>query len=293
MMILIDVIIPTRNRKNILLKVLPTYLKQKYLNKVIIVDDAGEDNLKEEIEKINDPRILYIRLEERKYLPAVRNIGVKNSTAPYIFMGEDDVFLDDNHFEVLLNKLNGFNADLIAGRRIYLFDNQTFHEAKEFADKDKRSIFSKFPFEAYFERYISEPMEVKYLHSNALIKREVFNVVLYDEWYKGNAFREELDFYLRCLDAGFKMVLVPDVVCYHLKSKDNRTGGARTYRLIYEYYVWKNTIYCFRKNNKILSKHFNIKFPLLFAIIALFFRYPYALYRRLSWKLKKLYIRVW
>ena len=289
---LIDVIIPTRNRKNVLLKVLPSYLSQKFLNKIIIVDDAGEDNLKEEMEKLKDPRIVYIRVDKRVYLPAARNIGVKNSAAPYIFMGEDDVILDENHLEILLNKMKEFNADLIAGRRIYLFENQTFKEAKEFADKDKSPIFINFPFEGYFERYLDKAIEVKFLHSNSLIKREVFDKVLYDEWYKGNSFREELDFYLRCLDAGFKMVLVPDVVCYHLKSKDNRTGGARTNRLIYEYYVWKNTIYCFRKNNKILSKHFNIKLPLLFSIIALFFRYPYALYRRLSWKLKNFYIRI-
>jgi len=292
MTMLIDVIIPTRNRKNVLLKVLPSYLSQKFLNKIIIVDDAGEDNLKEEMEKLKDPRIVYIRVDKRVYLPAARNIGVKNSAAPYIFMGEDDVILDENHLEILLNKMKEFNADLIAGRRIYLFENQTFKEAKEFADKDKSPIFINFPFEGYFERYLDKAIEVKFLHSNSLIKREVFDKVLYDEWYKGNSFREELDFYLRCLDAGFKMVLVPDVVCYHLKSKDNRTGGARTNRLIYEYYVWKNTIYCFRKNNKILSKHFNIKLPLLFSIIALFFRYPYALYRRLSWKLKNFYIRI-
>jgi glycosyltransferase involved in cell wall biosynthesis len=84
---LIDVIIPTRNRKNVLLKVLPSYLKQKFLNKVIIVDDAGEDNLKDEIERLKDPRIVYIRVDKRVYLPAARNIGVKNSTALLYFYG--------------------------------------------------------------------------------------------------------------------------------------------------------------------------------------------------------------
>jgi len=287
MTMLIDVIIPTRNRKNVLLKVLPSYLSQKFLNKIIIVDDAGEDNLKEEMEKLKDPRIVYIRVDKRVYLPAARNIGVKNSTAPYIFMGEDDVILDDNHLEVLLNKIKEFNADLIAGRRIYLFENQTFKEAKEFADKDKSPIFINFPFEGYFERYLDKAIEVKFLHSNSLIKREVFNKVLYDEWYKGNSFREELDFYLRCLDAGFKMGLIPDTICYHLKSSENKKGGARMQRLKYEYYVWKNTLHCFLKNKKIFKKYFNIKFPFLYACLILFARYPYAIFRRIIWKIKK------
>ena len=287
MTMLIDVIIPTRNRKNVLLKVLPSYLSQKFLNKIIIVDDAGEDNLKEEMEKLKDPRIVYIRVDKRVYLPAARNIGVKNSTAPYIFMGEDDVILDDNHLEVLLNKIKEFNADLIAGRRIYLFENQTFKEAKEFADKDKSPIFINFPFEGYFERYLDKAIEVKFLHSNSLIKREVFNKVLYDEWYKGNSFREELDFYLRCLDAGFKMVLIPDTICYHLKSSENKKGGARMQRLKYEYYVWKNTLHCFLKNKEIFKKHFNIRFLFLYALLILFARYPYAIFRRIIWKTKK------
>jgi glycosyltransferase involved in cell wall biosynthesis len=287
MTMLIDVIIPTRNRKNVLLKVLPSYLSQKFLNKIIIVDDAGEDNLKEEIEKLKDPRIVYTRVDKRVYLPAARNIGVKNSAAPYIFMGEDDVILDENHLEILLNKMKEFNADLIAGRRIYLFENQTFKEAKEFADKDKSPIFINFPFEGYFERYLDKAIEVKFLHSNSLIKREVFDKVLYDEWYKGNSFREELDFYLRCLDAGFKMVLIPDTVCYHLKSSENKKGGARMQRLKYEYYVWKNTLYCFLKNKEIFKKHFNIRFLFLYALLILFARYPYAIFRRIIWKTKK------
>lgn len=284
---LIDVIIPTRNRKEVLLKVLSSYLSQKFLNKIIIVDDAGEDNLKEEIGKLKNPKIFYIRSNKRVYLPAVRNIGVKNSSAPYIFMGEDDVILDENHLEILLNKMKEFNADLIAGRRIYLFQNQTFKEAKEFADKDKGPIFINFPFEGYFERYLDKAIEVNFLHSNSLIKREVFAKVLYDEWYKGNAFREELDFYLRCLDAGFKMILIPDTICYHLKSSENKKGGARMQRLKYEYYVWKNTLYCFLKNKKIFKKYFNIKFPFLYAWLILFARYPYAIFRRIIWKIKK------
>jgi len=284
---LIDIIIPTRNRKNVLLKVLPSYLNQKFLNKVIIVDDAGEDNLKEEIEKLKDPKIIYIRSDKRIYLPTARNIGVKNSSAPYIFMGEDDVILDDNHLEILLNKMKEFNADIVAGRRIYLFENQTLEEAKKFADQDKRPIFTKFPFEGYFERFLDKAIEVKFLHSNSLIKKEIFNKVLYDEWYKGNSFREELDFYLRCLDAGFKMVLIPDTICYHLKSRENKKGGARMQRFKYEYYVWKNTLYCFLKNKNIFKRHFNIKFPFLYALLILFARYPYAIFRRIIWKIRK------
>lgn len=287
---MIDVIIPTRNRVNTLKLVLPTYLKQKFLNKMIIIDDASDENNQKEFQILlkDYPQIVYKRFDRQIFLPQARNEGVKLSESNYIFMGEDDVFLEANHFEILLDLMNKYRADLIAGRRIYIKNSQSFEEAKKQADLDKRPIINKFPLEGYFERYLEkEILDIPFLHSNALIKKEVFKKVLYDPWYKGNSFREELDFYLNCLDNNFKMVLTNKTNCYHLKSNINKRGGARMKRFVYEYYVWKNTFYCFWKNRKILKNKLNIKLPILYAFLSLIFRYPYAIYRRLIWKIQK------
>ncbi|MEM2772496.1 MAG: glycosyltransferase family 2 protein [Candidatus Aenigmatarchaeota archaeon] len=285
---MIDVIIPTRNRANSLKKVLPTYLRQKYLNKIIIIDDASDENNRRELENLLkiDKRIIYKRFEKQIFLPQARNEGINLSTAEHIFMGEDDVYLEDNHLEILLDLMNKYNADLIAGRRIYIKENQNFEEAKKEADKDKRSIFTRFPLEGYFERYFEEEiLDPLFLHSNVLVKRKVYENVLYDPWYRGNSFREDLDFFLRVSELGFKMVLTNKTSCFHIKDSINKKGGARMKRLIYEYYVWKNTFYCFYKNSRILRKKLNIKFPLLHAFLSLILRYPYALYRRIIWKI--------
>jgi hypothetical protein len=83
------------------------------------------------------------------------------------------------------------------------------------------------------------------------------------------------------------MVLANQTSCYHIKSSINKKGGARMKRLIYEYYVWKNTFYCFWKNRKVLKEKLNIKLPILHAFLSLIWRYPYAIYRRIKWKIKK------
>jgi len=284
---MIDIIIPTRNRTDTLGLVLPTYLKQKLLNKIIIIDDASDEVNKKKLENLlkNYPDIVYKRFEKQIFLPQARNEGIKLSNAEYIFMGEDDVYLEDNHLEVLLEVMKKYDADLVAGRRIYIKEQQSFEEAKALADKDKRPIFTKIPFEGYFERYLeNDIINPPFLHSNVLVKRRVYEKVLYDPWYKGNSFREDLDFFLNCLDKGFKMVLTNKTSCYHIKSNINKKGGARLQRLVYEYFVWKNTLYCFYKNRKVLKEKIGIKFPILHALISLIFRYPNAIYRRLIWK---------
>ncbi|GIW67073.1 MAG: hypothetical protein KatS3mg095_0971 [Candidatus Parcubacteria bacterium] len=287
---MIDIIIPTRNRVSTLKLVLPTYFNQELLGKIIIIDDASDEKNKKEFEKLlkEYPEIIYKRIEKQIFLPQARNEGIKLSSAQYIFMGEDDVYLEDNHLKILFELMQNYGADLIAGRRIYIKENQNFEEAKKIADEDKSPIFTKFPLEGYFERYFeNDILNPPFLHSNVLAKKSVYDKVLYDPNYRGNSFREDLDFFLNCLANNFFMVLTNKTSCYHIKSGINKKGGARMKRLIYEYYVWKNTFYCFWKNRKVLKEKLNIKFPILHAFLSLIWRYPYAIYRRIKWRIIK------
>ncbi len=287
---MIDVIIPTRNRVNTLKLVLPSYLRQELLGKVIIIDDASDEKNKKEFQELlkEYPEIIYQRFEKQIFLSQARNEGIKLSSVEYIFMGEDDVYLENNHLKILFELMQKYNADLIAGRRIYIKENQSFEEAKKIADEDKSPIFTKFPLEGYFERYFeNDILNPSFLHSNVLVKRSVYDKCLYDSNYQGNSFREDLDFFLNCLVNNFRMVLTNKTSCYHIKSNINKSGGARMKRLIYEYYVWKNTFYCFSKNRKVLKEKLNIKLPILHAFLSLIWRYPYAIYRRIKWKITK------
>ncbi len=287
---MIDVIIPTRNRANTLELVLPTYLNQKLLGKIIIIDDASDEENEQLMQKLveDNPVIIYKRFNQRIFISQARNEGIKLSIADYIFMGEDDVYLENDHLKILFEEMQKYNADLIAGRRIYIKLNQDFEEAKKIANEDKRPIFTKLPFEGYFERFFEKDIiDVPFLHSNSLIKKDVYNKVLYDPVHKGNAFREDLDFFLGCKRERFKIVLTNKTACYHLKDKINTVGGARMERYKYEYWVWKNTIHCFSKNKKVLKEKYGFSNPLIFAIFSLIYRYPYAIYRRLIWKIKK------
>lgn len=281
----VDVIIPTYNRGQVLKDSLPTYWLQPETSRIFVVDDASTDGTEEivaEIRKKSPVPVLYHRFSDNCNQQRSKNFGIENSSAPLLFIGEDDVFLPKDHFKFLLSVMNETGADIVAGRRVYIKDSQSQENALKESSLDKDGIFTRIPFEAYFERYFEGDLEVPYLHSNALIKRETFSEVRYDPSYKGNAFREELDFYLGCLRNGKKMVATSRTVCFHLKSPRKKGSGSQIRRLRYEYYVWVNTLKCFSKNVDVFKSKFNMKIPILYAILGLLARYPYALWKRIK-----------
>jgi glycosyltransferase involved in cell wall biosynthesis len=291
---MIDVIIPTYNRAQALTKVLPSYFSQQHLNKIIFVDDCSTDITKEyvaELAKQYPGKVQYHLMSEKTSLPNIRNVGVGLATSEYIFMGEDDVLLPENHFAILLQKLHQYDADIIGGRRIYMWADQTPETARVFADRIKDPVFVTVPFEAYFEHPVDVAQSVNRLHSNVLMKRSLFEKVQYDPWYRGNAFREETDFFLRAWDAGFRLWLIPDTLSYHLKNTPlNSSGGARKNRWLYEWQVLRNTAHMFFKNRLIFTQKLHVGNIYLFFIECSIARYTYAIRRRLSqWLHKKQY----
>ena len=90
----ISVIIPTYNRGNLIGDSIKSVLNQTYENlEVIVVDDGSTDNTKEEIDKIEDERVKYIKLMKNSGGSNARNIGIQNANGKYIsFQDSDDIY---------------------------------------------------------------------------------------------------------------------------------------------------------------------------------------------------------
>ena len=281
----IDIIIPVHNRAQILSEILPTYYNQPEAHAIFIIDDASVDDVKSVVDAAAAHApipIHYHRFPKSMRQQACKNFGVSKSNQPYIFIGEDDLWLAPDHFAVLINAIEGTGADIVGGRRVYIHDGESQAHALEASRADARPIFKKLPFEAYFERYTEQAVEVPYMHSNVLMRRDVFSSAQYDVGYKGNSFREELDFYLQCSAAGKQMWLIPKTACFHLKSPRKMGSGSQIARLRYEWYVWRNTIQCFKKNKVVLKQRFGILFPVGYAVLSLLARYPYGLWNEIK-----------
>lgn len=104
----ISVIIPTYNRGNLISNSIKSVLNQTFKNlEVIVVDDGSTDNTKEEVDKINDDRLRYIKLNKNLGGSNARNIGIKNATGQLIsFQDSDDIFYHDKLEKQLKNIIN-------------------------------------------------------------------------------------------------------------------------------------------------------------------------------------------
>ena len=88
---LLSIIMPTKNRAGALEGAILSIMVQSYKNwELIVINDGGDDAPESVIAAFNDPRIIYIRLENSVGAAAARNIGLNSSRGEFIAYLDDD-----------------------------------------------------------------------------------------------------------------------------------------------------------------------------------------------------------
>lgn len=106
--IIFSVIIPTYNREELISRSIESVLSQTLKDfEVVVVDDGSKDNTEQVIRTLNDPRIVYIKQENRG-ATAARNNGVRHARGKFIsFLDSDDIW----HPLMLEKQLEKFSSD--------------------------------------------------------------------------------------------------------------------------------------------------------------------------------------
>ncbi|HEA6929026.1 TPA: glycosyltransferase family 2 protein, partial [Campylobacter lari] len=110
----ISIILPTYNVEKYIARALESCINQSFKDiEIIVVDDLGNDKsidiAKEYANK--DDRIKIIHNEENLGTFASRNIGVLNSSSPYIMFLDPDDYLESNACELGFEKIK--NVDMV------------------------------------------------------------------------------------------------------------------------------------------------------------------------------------
>ena len=123
-MISISVIIPAYNEDSTLLALLKkyTYLKDKALFELIIVNDGSTDNTKKIIEENKTLYNKAIHLKKNRGKGKSVIEGLKNSTCDYVFFQDADLEYDPMDIVKFIDIVNQNKADLVLGSR--LLDNK-------------------------------------------------------------------------------------------------------------------------------------------------------------------------
>lgn len=218
----VSIIIPTFNRKHILMKTLDSYLSQSNLYEVIVVDDGSTDGTYEYLqEKAKFSKITLLRHDRNTDASTARNTGIDIAKGKYIMIGEDDVFLSASYISTLLRCLEESNGDLIAGRILYLHHRETHEECFNRYEKFKKPLIHYWSISIRFQKKVEKDISVPHLHALTLGKAEVYKKIHYDSTY---ITREDTDFCIRAGKQDYKVVFCPHTICFHL-PRDRTRGG--------------------------------------------------------------------
>jgi glycosyltransferase involved in cell wall biosynthesis len=93
----VSVVVPTRNRRRLLLRTLGTVRAQRDVDlEVVVVDDGSADGTADAVAALGDARITVVRHERAGGVSAARNAGLASARAPWVaFLDDDDLWAPD------------------------------------------------------------------------------------------------------------------------------------------------------------------------------------------------------
>ena len=213
MKILVSVITPTYNRKELLSRAIKSLLKQTYTNfESIVVDDASSDNTKQVVKGFADERINYIRLSKNRGASDAKNEGIRKAKGKIItFLDSDDEFLPD----ALEKIVDAFN--FLKEAKAIFFD--CINEKGKITGKWKaKDTFVTFP------EHLCRKIYGEFLPA---LRREVFEKEMFNEEMRSN----EKEFFARVLKRYGKIYHVPEICrIYHQEAPHRITGKEHIFK---------------------------------------------------------------
>lgn len=252
----VTLLMPVYNRAAALQAVMPSYLNQAYLDKIVLVDDGSDDTTPQVMAEWKNQSSVFvqvIRHPRQQGQPQARLSALAAADTEWVLFGEDDVALAPDYVATLLREAQTYDADIIAGRLVNVAVGTQVDLARlpALAADLPTPVHPSFDLNVFRADYHAQPpqaMLAPFLHTVALIRRAVFEQVSFDPLYGGNAVREETDFYLAAGAAGYKCMFTPATVCYHLRGPLANSGGQRMSRPAMEYWNLINT-------RRLVTKH--------------------------------------
>ena len=247
----VSIVIPTYNRRHTLVKVIDSYLCQKYVKEIIFVNDGSTDDTGEYLKglqnEISNPVIRVETHSQKLGAPRARNTGIKVASGDFIMIGEDDVILSEDYVFTLLKCLDETGADIITGRILYNQDGETFDDTINRCNTYKRNVINYWAMSVLHSIPFPRHMEAPFSHALGLGKAKIYKKILFSPDFIA---REETDFYIRAGKAGAKLVLCPHTMCFHLPQDKNKGGGWSIGAYKYQYIATRN-------NNMLINRHYD------------------------------------
>ncbi|MDD4819451.1 MAG: glycosyltransferase family 2 protein [Flavobacteriales bacterium] len=233
----------------------------------IIVVDNGSKRDEAVLLKDKYPHIISIRSEENLGFAGGNNIGIKQAKGDYIFLLNNDTFVQDDTFGYLIERLESDKKIGVVSPKIrFAFEDRHIQFAG-YTDMTRITLRnSLIGYDAKDDGMYDTPCQTAYTHGAAMmLKREVIEKVglmpqLYFLYY------EELDYCQMIHRAGYTMWYEPKCTVFHKESRS--TGFNSPFRMMY---LTRNRLLFAYRNLTGIDKNLSILYQLLLVSPMKFF----------------------
>lgn len=232
-----SIIVPTRNRPELLTRALRSLAEQTLERfEVLVVDDGSTEAFKEELRGISaslDSRFRFIwrDAEDPIHGPAItRNAGVAAAVGEYVgFLDDDDFWCDKEHLERALDALRrSSRADLFVANQVAVQgDAVVVDHWLPFLHRVSARRPSAGTPEVFRvrRRDLLRSEGIGFAHSNMILaRRSTFQRI--GGFWPGTSYEEDLDLFLRLVDASEEILYRDATVAVHSLRPDGARLGA-------------------------------------------------------------------
>lgn len=249
----IAIVIVNYNGINFQKKCLESILNSSNQNFIIIIVDNGSvDKSMEEVEKLNNDKIITIYNNSNLGVAAANNIGIKKGIelgCDFTLLLNNDTEICNNTLEVLINKSDNF--DIASPKILFWETHNIWYFGGGFNKVKGRNVHWHYN---KIDNFYNQDIVCSYAPTCCLlINNIVFDKIGFmDENYF--LYFDDTDFCMRLMNAKIKILVTADTYIYHKVSAS--TGKKFSY--IRVYYLNRNRFYFlkkFKKNFLFITKY--------------------------------------
>lgn len=229
----ITVVLPTYNRAPALRANLPWIAALHAVGEIIVVDDGSADDTQAVLRAFDDQRLRVVRQPRNLGAPAARNRGAELARGAWVLFGEDDCRFPPDYAAVLRDEALAHGGDIVGAPMVHPAAGQRLDDAVAAARARRAGANGLDEVAGFPAATIVTPL----VPAPALVRRALFDTLRFDEGYRGNAYREETDFFLRATQRGFRCLLTPHTYFW---AAGRWPGGQFRPRAVTEYWTVRN-----------------------------------------------------
>lgn len=256
----VSVVIPTKDRLPYLRHAVPMFLGYPEVREVIVVVDGCSDGTLDYIKAASatDARIRYFDNVQNRGLPYSRNKGIDLARCEYVFTGEDDLELSNDFFSTLFAHMGESGADIISGRNVFRLERESKENAIIRTSRLSGPSINKKLITVNVAIDTRSDVRQPLLPAPMLGRTDLFRKVRFDDGYSGNFWREESDFQLAAVEAGYRLVYCPHAISFNLTIENDHGGVHATHGMRRVRSIVKNNWKFINKHRRGIAQEFGV-----------------------------------